>query len=116
MQDDTVYRAMLFDFYGELLTEKQREYFELHYGDDLSLGEIAAMSGVSRQAVWDNIRRAESYLNDIEAKLGLVKRYEHQRDAIAAVSAELAPLLQSTDASVRESAKRIGERIDSIEF
>ena len=58
MADSTVFRTMLFDFYGELLTEKQREYFDLHYNEDLSLAEIASLSGVSRQAVWDNIRRA----------------------------------------------------------
>ena len=58
MAEDTLYNAMLLDFYGPLLTEKQREYFDLHYNSDYSLTEIAEDSGVSRQAVWDNITRA----------------------------------------------------------
>lgn len=57
MAEDTLYNAMLLDFYGPLLTEKQREYFDLHYNSDYSLTEIAQESGVSRQAVWDNIIR-----------------------------------------------------------
>ena len=57
--EEAVLRTMLFDFYGELLTEKQREYFDLHYNEDLSLAEIAALTGISRQGVWDIIRRAE---------------------------------------------------------
>ena len=48
---------MLLDFYGELLTDKQRECFDLHYNEDLSLAEIAEQLGVSRQGVWDNIRQ-----------------------------------------------------------
>ena len=59
---------MLLDFYGELLTDKQRECFDLHYNEDLSLAEIAEQLGVSRQGVWDNIRRAETAMEDIEAK------------------------------------------------
>ena len=64
--DDTFLRTMLFDFYGDLLTDKQREYYDLHYMSDLSLFEIAEMNGTSRQAVWDIIRRAEQTLRDIE--------------------------------------------------
>ena len=51
MPDETVWRTMLFDFYGDLLTDKQREYYDLHYNQDLSLAEIAASSGISRQGV-----------------------------------------------------------------
>ena len=56
--EEALFRTMLFDSYGELLTEKQRECYDLHYNEDLSLTEIAEQSGISRQAVWDNIRRA----------------------------------------------------------
>ena len=51
MENSAVMRSMLFDFYGELLTDKQREYFDLRYNEDLSLGEIAEQSGISRQGV-----------------------------------------------------------------
>ena len=67
-------RSMLLDFYGQLLTEKQRECFDLHFNEDLSLSEIAEQSGISRQGVWDNIRRAEATLRELEEKTGLVGR------------------------------------------
>ena len=75
-------RTMLFDFYGDLLTEKQREYYDLHFNSDLSLQEIAEQSGVSRQAVWDIIRRAEQSLFEIEEKTGLVSRAVRRRKSL----------------------------------
>ena len=83
MPDETVLRTMLFDFYGELLTDKQREDFDLHYNADLSLAEIAERSGISRQGVWDIIRRAEATLRETERKTGLVQRYGIQRQALS---------------------------------
>lgn len=74
MEDSRVMQAMLLDFYGALLTEKQRECYDLHYNEDLSLSEIAEQCGISRQGVWDNIRRAEATLRDYEEKTGLVRR------------------------------------------
>ena len=79
MDGDRFMRSMLLDFYGELLTDKQRECFELHYNDDLSLAEIAEQSGISRQGVWDNIRRADMTLREIEEKTGLVRRFSETR-------------------------------------
>lgn len=75
MEDSAVMRSMLLDFYGELLTDKQREYFDLRYNEDLSLGEIAEQSGISRQGVWDIIRRAETAMTEIEEKTGIIKRF-----------------------------------------
>ena len=92
MPDETVWRTMLFDFYGDLLTDKQREYYDLHYNQDLSLAEIAASSGISRQGVWDNIRRADAALRDTEARLGLVRRFAAQRAAAAQQRAQNAAL------------------------
>ena len=80
--DNTIMRTMLFDFYGDLLTEKQREYYDLHFNSDLSLQEIAEQSGVSRQAVWDIIRRAEQSLLEIEEKTGLVSRAVRRRKSL----------------------------------
>jgi len=80
--DNTIMRTMLFDFYGDLLTEKQREYYDLHFNSDLSLQEIAEQSGVSRQAVWDIIRRAEQSLFEIEEKTGLVSRAVRRRKSL----------------------------------
>lgn len=67
--------SLLFDFYGETLTEKQRELFDLYYNEDLSLAEIAEHAGITRQGVRDSIKRAEHALGEMEEKLGLVARY-----------------------------------------
>ena len=94
--DDTFLRTMLFDFYGDLLTEKQKEYYDLHYNSDLSLFEIAEMNGTSRQAVWDIIRRAEQTLREIENKTGLVARAMQRREARAEI-AQLAETLPDSE-------------------
>jgi len=67
--------TLLLDFYGELLTEKQREYMELYYSEDFSLAEIAGLGGVTRQGVRDALQRAEAALLEIEAKTGLLQRF-----------------------------------------
>ncbi len=68
--------AMLYDFYGELLTERQRDFFDLHYNEDLSLAEIAEHYDITRQGVHDALIRAEALLTEMEEKTGLVGRYE----------------------------------------
>ena len=95
--DSRMMQTMLLDFYGELLTEKQRECYDLHYNEDLSLAEIAEQSGISRQAVWDNIRRAEAALQDIEEKTGLIRRFQETRrtlDELSALTDRLTALTQ----------------------
>ena len=66
---------LLLDFYNSLLTSKQKFALEMHYSEDLSLGEIAENLNISRQAVHDLIRRGEKLLKDYENKLGLVKKH-----------------------------------------
>ena len=68
--------AMLLDFYGDMLTEKQRDFLEYYYNDDFSLSEIAENEGITRQGVRDAIKRAETQLLDMESKLGVAKRFE----------------------------------------
>lgn len=65
----------LFEFYSTLLTQKQMNYMELYYADDFSLGEIAEEFAVSRQAVYDNIKRTEKILEEYERKLHLYSNY-----------------------------------------
>lgn len=65
----------LLEFYQPLLTRKQQEYMQLYYGDDYSLGEIAENFAVSRQAVYDNIRRTEQILREYEEKLHLHRQF-----------------------------------------
>jgi len=83
---------LLYDFYGQLLTEKQRSFFELYHHDDLSLGEIAEQHGVSRQAVYDILKRAERTLEELESKLQLVERFLRERQVVEELDRELAAL------------------------
>lgn len=68
--------TMLLDFYGEMLTEKQRDVIELYYDEDLSLGEIAETANITRQGVRDSIKRGEAQLYELEEKLGLVEKFD----------------------------------------
>lgn len=67
--------SMLFDFYGDTLTEKQQSYFDLYYNQDLSLGEIAENEGITRQGVRDVIVRAEAIMHELEEKTGIMARF-----------------------------------------
>lgn len=77
--------SFLFDFYGDMLTEKQRDVVELYYNDDLSLAEIADNAGITRQGVRDSIKRAESQLFEMEERLGLAKRFREMRDQMTMI-------------------------------
>ncbi|RDB33757.1 putative DNA-binding protein [Exiguobacterium sp. RIT594] len=77
--DKTNRMNYLIDFYQELLTPKQRNYMSLYYLDDFSLGEIADEFEVSRQAVYDNIKRTEAMLEQYEERLGLFAKYEQRK-------------------------------------
>ncbi|MBO4445793.1 MAG: YlxM family DNA-binding protein [Clostridia bacterium] len=70
---------ILLDFYGDMLTDKQRAFIEYYYNDDLSLSEIAENEGITRQGVRDAIKRAEAQLFEMEERLGLAKRFEEVR-------------------------------------
>ncbi len=113
--EERLLRTMLFDFYGELLTAKQREYFDLHYNEDLSLSEIAETEGITRQGVWDIIRRGEDALRNTEAKTGLVARFTAQRAAIAALEREADELLPLTRGRARELAESLERGIRELQ-
>ncbi len=68
--------SYLIDFYGDVLTEKQRDVMEQYYNDDLSLAEIAENFGITRQGVRDSIKRGEAILLDLEDKVGFARRYK----------------------------------------
>ena len=106
--------TFLLDFYGDMLTEKQREYFDLHYNEDLSLAEIAQSEGVSRQSVWDIIRRAEETMRRFEEKTGLVARFAAERDILAAVQEKLARLETMTDGAAQSLAREIAAALQEL--
>ena len=85
MKNQTYRMTMLYDFYGELLTERQKEFFDLYYNEDLSLAEIAENAGISRQGVRDVIVRAEAIMTDLEDKTGLMKRFMLMQQQVQAI-------------------------------
>lgn len=82
MSDKRLWLNRLFDFYGPLLTEKQREIFSLYYEDDSTLEEIAEEKGGSRQSVFDLLKRTEAAMLRYEQKLGLSEKYRAQMELI----------------------------------
>ena len=85
MIEKMMHIGRLYDFYGALLTERQRKSIELHYLQDLSLGEIAAELGVSRQAVNDILRRTEEAMEQYEARLHLLSQDQEQKEVLRQV-------------------------------
>ncbi len=95
--------SLLFDFYGELLSEKKREASSLYFNEDLSLSEIAQHMGITRQGVSDLIRRSESELYDFEDKLGLYSRFE-------AINASALKIKKLSESIAKESTGDIKTR------
>lgn len=87
MVEKTLRMNILFDFYGQLLTERQRRFFSMYYADDLSLGEIAEHFDVSRQAVYDIVKRSASALEGFESRLGLYAKHDRREGQLAQIAA-----------------------------
>ncbi|BDH61111.1 UPF0122 protein [Lysinibacillus sp. PLM2] len=102
--EKTTRMNFLFDFYQALLTDKQRSYMELYYLDDLSLGEIAESYEVSRQAVYDNIRRTEAMLEEYEDKLKLFEKFGHRQK-----------ILEQLTNALKDETVTLDERLSLIE-
>jgi len=121
MKNQAYRMAMLFDFYGDLLTERQREFYDLYYNEDLSLAEIAENYGISRQGVRDVIVRAEAAMTEIEDKTHIIRRFQQSRELLAAINAAADRLLQSIDqrsyddAMLDEIARTIKENAAKLE-
>ena len=97
MKNQAYRMSMLFDFYGDLLTERQREFYDLYYNEDLSLAEIAENYGISRQGVRDVIVRAEATMSEIEEKTHIIRRFHQSKAAIAAIDDAADRLLEAVD-------------------
>lgn len=102
---------MLIDFYELLLTDKQQTFLKHYFYDDYSLGEIAAEFQISRQAVYEHIKRAEAALEDYEAKLQLLVKHEQRLK----VAEQLQALLAELKPERREQAHSIMERLISLD-
>ena len=97
--------SLLYDFYGGLLTEKQRQVMELYHEENLSLTEIAEEFGIYRQGVHDTLKKAEHLLTEYENKLGLVAKLMKSRHAIAEIDDIIDSLTES--AENKESAAKL---------
>ena len=107
--------VLLFDTYGGMLTDKQRDCFDMRYNQDLSLGEIGEELGVSRQAVCDNLARTEALLRRMEENIGCVKRDMLIRSAVREILEAATVLDASSDPIVSDAAERIRNALRSIE-
>ena len=113
--ENRMMQSMLLDFYGELLTERQRSCYDLHVNEDLSLSEIAEQSGISRQGVWDNIRRAEQALREIEEKTGLVRRFTALRQGLARVEKQVEALEAQASGELQSDLRQLLREVRQLE-
>lgn len=96
--------SILLDFYGDLLTAKQKFYFDSYYNQDLSLAEIAEQEGISRQAVHDMINRAENTMVNAEKAVGYMEKTSEVRKACQELEKAVAELKKSNDPSIQQLA------------
>ena len=106
--------TLLFDTYGGMLTQKQREYMDMRYNQDMSLSEIADVQNVSRQAVFDNLSRTEALLRRMEENIGSVKRDMLLRSAVEEILTAATVLDASSDPAVLAAAQRIKAAVDTL--
>ena len=106
---------LLYDYYGDLLTDRQKECFELRYNQDLSLGEIGLELGISRQGVFDNLSRTEALLKNMEQKTGCVRRDMACRKAAKTVLQAAKVLANNDDKDVSALAQKIISAVQNIE-
>ena len=104
---DALQMTLLFDYYGELLTDRQRMCFDLRHNQDLSLAEIAEELNVSRQGVHDNLSRAEALLMNMEEKTGCVRRDLQCRKAAREIIRAAQVLAENDNQIVSDLARQI---------
>ena len=112
---DAVEIVLLFDYYGRMLTDKQKEYLDMRYNQDLSLGEIAEELGISRQGVHDNLSRTEAQLRNMEEKTGCVSRDLACRKAAKQIREMAQKLAAHPDDTVSELAGQILQAVHGLE-
>ena len=96
MKNQAYRMAMLYDFYGDLLTDRQKEFYDLYYNEDLSLVEIAENYGITRQGVRDGIKRGEQILQEMEDKLQFAARFNALRENYSAIASTLQSIQTQT--------------------
>ena len=119
--DDITQASLLYDFYGQLLSKRQREVMELYYEENLTLAEIADEFGISRQGVHDALKNAEKSLNGYEEKLGLVAKFQKSTDAVQQIDIVIDDVIDAlqdksdVDQAVIGNLKKVKDIIDNLE-
>lgn len=101
-----VKQTLLYDFYGNLLTNHQKNIYELYYLHDLSLGEISEQEGISRQGIYDLLKRCTKSLNEYEKKLQLVKKYEINKRQVDKIDRIINEIL-SNSSNISDIIKKV---------
>jgi len=118
MKNQAYRMAMLFDFYGDVLTDRQKEFYDLYYNEDLSLAEIAENYDITRQGVRDVIVRAEAILTDLEDKTGLIKRFHTMKQQLIQVQKDAQRLAELAarydDEELEALAIRVRDAADTL--
>ena len=108
--------SFLLDFYGDVLTDKQREILDLYYNEDLSLAEIAESNGLTRQGVRHVIKKAEDEMTVLEEKLGLANHFVKLGNAYDRIASSLQTIcdMVEQDAPKEEIINRLRKRMDEV--
>ena len=116
--DNMAYESLLYDFYGGLLTEKQREVMELYHEENYSIVEIARELKVSKQAIYDNLRKSDKILREYEAKLGLMMSLLKTRELVESIEGKIDELSKSPElpkeGELREGLLEIRDMISEL--
>ena len=112
--DEITRQSLLYDFYGALLTERQRGVMELYHEENLSLAEIAAEMGISRQGVHDALKKAERALKEYETKLGLVEKFQETSSSISEIDKRIEGLIGGMASEGKTPSKSVIGELNQI--
>lgn len=115
--DKTLRDSLLMDFYGELLPKRQKDVIKLYYEEDLSLSEISEEFGISRQGVHDALKKGQHSLAEYEKCLGLIQRFQDQRQKIRDLHKELENIIDNKqgEEGLEENLNKLKELIEDFE-
>ena len=115
MKNQAYRMALLYDFYGDMLTDRQKEFYDLYYNEDLSLAEIAENYGITRQGVRDVIVRAEAVLTELEDKTGIIRRFHKMQSQFDEIGAALEDIVRRNETIYQdEELERLCGRIGAV--
>ena len=112
---DNIRNNLLLDFYGDMLTEKQREVIRIYFECDSSLSEIAEELGMTRQAVYDNVKVSKNQLESFETKLKCVERFLANREKLIQISKDIEQLIEEEKSTQKtEKLQNIKKNIEKV--